>query len=353
MALFDVADGNFALLPIDTKGTPKGAAAAANEAIAAGAQLIIGPLYAGSVATAAPIARAGDVPIIALSNDRTVAGDGVYIMGFMPSNHIERVVAFARSRGAKRFAALAPDTDYGRTMVTELRRAAASSGGLLSRVEYYDPEASDVSAAVRRLADYDRRRQALVRAKRELKGVDEEWSRRELERLELLDTLGEVEYDAVLLPEGGERLRAIAPLLPFYDADSGGARLIGTGQWDDPTIGHEPALVGGWFAAPPPASHARFERRYQKLYGQTPIRIASLGYDAVALAARLAQSTGGPDFSDATLTSPFGFLGADGLFRFHSDGLVERSLAILEVRQRDFLVVSPARQKFAVPASAN
>lgn len=350
MALFDVADASFALLPIDTKGTPAGAAAAAREAIAAGARLIAGPLYAGSVATVAPIARAGGVPVMALSNDRTVAGDGVYIMGFMPANHIERVVAFARSKGMERFAALAPETDYGRTMVEELRRAAGIHGGLLSRVEYYDPEATDVSEAVRRLADYDRRRQALVQAKEELEGVEEEWANRELERLERLDTLGEVEYDAVLLPEGGERLRAIAPLLLFYDADSGGAHLIGTGQWDDPTIGHEPALVGGWFAAPAPASRARFERRYRKLYGRAPIRIASLGYDAAALAAHLAQHNGGPDFSEAALTSPFGFLGTDGLFRFRADGLIERSLAVLEVRQRGFRVVSPARQMFAAPA---
>src|SRR3546814_10014754 len=56
--------------------------------------------------------------------------------------------------------------------------------------------------------------------------------------------------DALLIPEGGSRLRALAPLLPFFDIDPRAVKFIGTGLWDDASLGSEPALLGGWYAGP-------------------------------------------------------------------------------------------------------
>jgi branched-chain amino acid transport system substrate-binding protein len=77
LAMFDFADRRLELLPIDTRGTPTGAQAAAQTAIGDGAQVILGPLLAGSVQAAAPAARAAHVPVIAFSSDRRVGGGGV------------------------------------------------------------------------------------------------------------------------------------------------------------------------------------------------------------------------------------------------------------------------------------
>ena len=85
-----------------------------------GANLLIGPLLAHSVHAVAPISRAAGVPVIAFSSDRTVAGSGIYTMGFLPENEVERVVTYALSRGLSRFAVLAPDDAYGATVVSAL-----------------------------------------------------------------------------------------------------------------------------------------------------------------------------------------------------------------------------------------
>lgn len=346
MALFSFADKRFTLLIHDTRGAPEGAADAAKLAIGDGARLILGPLLSTSVLGMAPVARQAGVPVIAFSSDRSVAGQGVYTLGFLPSDQVDRVVTFARAQGLQRFAALAPDNAYGRTVASALRRAVAQAGGKVSQLELYNPEATDFSAVVRKLADYDYRRAALLAQRKQLEGKEDEVSKRALKRLENLQTIGDLPYDALLVADGGKRLQAIAALLPFYDIDPNQVRMLGTGQWDEPGIGAEPALVGGWYAAPSPAGRTGFEQEYASLYGVPPPRLATIAYDAAALAAVMAQSAGENKYSAAVLTNPNGYAGRDGIFRFLLDGTAQRGLAILQVRQRDAVVINAAPQTF-------
>jgi ABC-type branched-subunit amino acid transport system substrate-binding protein len=344
MALFDFADQRMELLIHDTLGTPEGAAEAAALAIGDGASVILGPLLADSVRAVTPAARAANVTVLAFSSDRSVAGGGIFTMGFLPEAEVHRVVAFARSRGLRRFAALAPDNDYGAKVVAALERAAV--GAVVSRVQFYDPGASDFSAAVRQLADYDARRGALVSQRSQLKARDDEIARRALRRLEKLQTVGDLPFDALLVADGGKRLQAIAALLPFFDVDPAKIKMLGTGRWEVAGLGAEPALVGGWFAAPPPAARSGFEARYRQTYGKPPHRLTTLAYDATALAAVLAQGEGGADFSAAALTSARGFGGQDGIFRLLANGVTERGLAVLQVGIREFKVISEAQETF-------
>ena len=351
LALFDFANEDFEVVIHDTEGTADGAADAASLAIGDGATLILGPLLATSVRAVAPAARAAGVNVIAFSSDRAVAGDGVYTMGFFPEDEVERVVTYALGRGLRGFAALAPDTTYGRTVTAALRRTVEAGGGTVGRIQFYDPDARDFAATVKRLASYDSRRGALVAQRRDLEGRSDEVARRALQRLERLQTIGELPFDALFLGDGGKRLQAIAAFLPFYDVDPAKIRMLGTRQWDVPGSGAEPALVGGWYAAPPSAGRAEFETRYAAIYGAKPHRLTTIAYDAAALAATLAQAEGGADFSAAALTQPSGFVGHDGIFRFLSDGTAERGLAVFQVGPQAAAIVSPAPETFAVPTN--
>ena len=346
LALFDLADDRFELLIHDTKGTPEGAAEAAALAVGDGASLILGPLLSASVTAAAPAARAANVQVVAFSSDRSVAGQGIFTMGFFPGAGVRRVVTFARSRGILRFAALAPESEYGTTVVEALRRAAEAVGAVVTQVETYDLGEGDFAAVVRRLAQYGSRRQALMTQRSALEAQGGEIARQTLRRMERLQTVGDLPFDALMVADGGKRLQSIAAHLPFYDVDPAKVRMLGTGQWDEPGIGAEPALVGGWFAAPPPDARADFVRQFLQVYGHKPPRLATLAYDATALAAVLARSEGGPDFSADALTAPSGFAGRDGIFRFLPDGVAERGLAVLKVLPRGFEVVGEAPETF-------
>jgi branched-chain amino acid transport system substrate-binding protein len=346
VAAFDIGDESFVLLPRDTTGTPEGATAAANDAIAGGARLIIGPLFGAEVPAVAAVARPAGINVIALTNDRSVAGNGVFVLGITPQTQIERIVGFARSRGLQRFGALLPGNTFGATVEEALRRSAAATAAQLGQIERYDPAAGDATAVVRRFASYETRRSALLQQRRELEVKDDEISRQALRRLDGIDTLGEVGFDAVMLPDFGDRLLALAPLLPYYDVDPARVRFLGTALWEDLRVTREPALIGAWFPAPPPEARADFARRFREVYGRDPPRLTTLAYDAVALAAVLARVGDQPDFSQTAIANPNGFAGSDGIFRFGGDGVVERGLAVLEVRRDGFRTISPAPQDF-------
>ena len=176
-----------------------------------------------------------------------------------------------------------------------------------------------------------------------LEAQGDDAARAALQRLETVDTLGAPPFDAILIADGGDRLRSVASLLTFYDVDPAETRFLGTMRWqDDPQVLEETALRSGWIAALPPATMSAFNNRYQSAFASQPQQLAALAYDATALVVIVARDLGDRDFSDATLTNPEGFSGATGLFRLRPDGLADHALAILEVDGAATRMIDPA-----------
>lgn len=345
LSLFELADDKFTLLPYDTASQGAGAAEAAQRAVRDGAQLILGPLLAESVKAVTPVARAAGKNIVAFSNSHEVAGDGVFILGFVPRQQVETILDYAQKEGITRIAVLAPDDEYGRA-VTEAARNAVGPAGL-AKVSYYLPDASDFTLPVKTFAHYDERRQALLEQRKVLEDKDDEISRQALRRLEKLDTIGDPPFEAVLLPDTGRNLRTITSLLSFYDADRPAVQFLGLRQWDLVSgLSKEPALNGAWFVATPEPEREAFNTRFVKAFGERPPRLATLAYDATALAVVLAQGRNGPDFSVPALTDNVGFLGVDGIFRLRRDGVAERAFAVFEVSDTEIKVRRPAPETF-------
>ncbi len=310
MAVYDVGADQIKLMPHDTGAGPQAAADGAKAAIADGARLIVGPLLAADVEAVKPIAQAANVPVIAFSTTAGLAGNGVYLLSFQPRQEIARVVAYAHAKGVSRFAVFAPRTPYGELAVAAMQDAVAANQSLLAVTDYYEPNLANLGDAARNFVH---------------QGTN---------------------YDALLLPDGGARLKALTPYLAYYHVDTDKIHLLGTGLWDDPSLGNETTLVHGWYAAPDPQGRASFARRFAEAEGRPPPRLSTLAYDATALAAVLAKNPAGPDFSAAAITNPSGFVGLDGVFRLHQDGLVERGLAVLEVERGGARVIDPAPESF-------
>lgn len=312
MALFDAGVQNFTLIPRDTGGTPAGAEAAARAAMQDGAQLVLGPLFSESVTAAGRVAAASGVNVVAFTTDSMVAGGNVLIMGRLPVNQIDRVVTYSQQQGLNTFGLLAPDDRYGRAVSEALQDVAQRRGAGLSRVQFYATAADNAyySSVVR-------------------------------------DMVQSAGYDALMIPDTGLRLRQVASLVPYYGLRR--AQLLGTGIWDGENVGVEQALRGALYAAPQPdlATRQSFEVRYRELYGAPAPSLATLAYDAVGLAIYLSQNpTGTTPFSMTALTNPNGFTGADGIFRFRTDGRVERGLAVMRVTADGAEVVDPAPGSF-------
>jgi branched-chain amino acid transport system substrate-binding protein len=326
LALFTTGSDKLTLVPRDTTGTADGAANAAKSVIADGARLILGPLIADEVVAVKPIAQAANVNVIAFATKTEVAGGNVFLMGFLPRQEVAREVSYAQSRGLSKFAALAPNSPYGHLMGDSLKEIVSSGGAGVARIEYFDPRTGDTATAIKRLLP-------ATAAANPVGGPTAK-------------PAGGLAFDALLLPEGGDQLKQIAGQLKSAGIDTTQTHLLGSGLWDDPAIVTDPDLIGGWFAASPPDVRHDFQSRFQSTYGHPPLRLASLAFDAAALAAVLAKSDNPDPFSAQAIQNPNGFTGVDGLFRFGADGLVQRGLAVLEVDPTGDKVVSPAPPNF-------
>lgn len=301
LAMLDTGTKAFELTVIDT--AQGGASAAARQAIASNHGLILGPLLGQDVRAVTPLAQRARVPVIAFSNDREAAGPGTYILGFTPSQAIERVVAEAARRGDRRLAAVVPASDYGQRSAQALAAAVRQSGGQVVGIETY-PAGGSPRAAVQRLSTRP--------------------------------------FDALLIADGARAAVLAAPAIPRA------ARVLGTELWAGGGVGTSARLRGAWFAAPTQGRWSQFVQRYKARYsGQNPPRIASLGYDAVLLATRAARSWApGRRFPLGAIDDREGFAGVDGIFRFPPGNVAQRAFEVRAVTATGSTLVSPAPTSF-------
>jgi ABC-type branched-subunit amino acid transport system substrate-binding protein len=329
LALFEHGPETLVLIPKDTGGTAEGAREAAQAAIDDGADIILGPLFGTAAAAAGEIASRYDVPVLAFSTDTSIAGNGVYLLSLPPEQEVARIVEYVSLLGVERFAFIGPGGTYGSTVRDALQDSAEQNGAYLAAEETYVGGVEAMTSAARRLAELGF---TSLEAEEAMQFRSREWQ-----------PSPDAPFQAVLLPEGGTRLRTLGPLLPYHEIDPLIIRFLGTGLWNDDETRREPVLHGGWFAGPDDEAHAAFVEQYEAAFGDAPSRIASHAYDAVLLAIFL---SGEGDFSREALEDPEGFYGADGLFRFRADGRIERGLAVYEVRRDEFRVIDPAPRQF-------
>lgn len=317
LALFDVGSNAFELMPIDTQSTAQGAADAARQAASARSDLILGPIFAEDVRAAKPVASGAGIPMIAFTTDWKLAGNDTYIMGFLPFAQVTRVTQYAQSRGHDRFALYAPQTEYCDVVLNTLER----SGAQIARTGRYAAGETALQALVQDFVNQS----SLHPETGAASGLT---------------------FNALMLPLGGESLRSLVSLFDAAGVSNKNTRLIGTGLWDDESLTRNPALFGGWFAAPEPSLRADFDKRYAETYGGAAPRLATLAYDATALAAVLSRTPDPKPYSRQRLTNPRGFAGIDGLFRLRPDGLNDRGLAILEIQNGRARVIDAAPTAF-------
>jgi branched-chain amino acid transport system substrate-binding protein len=330
----------------DTGGTPEGAAAAAQAAIAAGAGLILGPLSSAETAAVAPVARAANVAVLAFTNDPSQAQPGVWTLGITPGQQVRRLVAAAQSQGKSQFAALLPDSDFGHVMGQALTQAAASDGAATPAIRYYSPGMSAINAATRELSDYADRRGPIDARMRAARAQGTPEGRHEAQDL-ARSAIPPPPFSTLLLADTGEALSEVASLLPYYDVDRSAVQIIGPALWASSASGSG-QFPGAWYAAPDSAARANFAQAYSAKNGSDPSPIADLAYDA----ASIARALGRQGFSVAALTQPAGFIGADGWFALLSDGQVRRALAVFAIERGGAAqMVEPAPQSGNVPGA--
>jgi ABC-type branched-subunit amino acid transport system substrate-binding protein len=287
---------NITIVLKDTGVTPGGAAQRAQEAVGEGASLILGPLKADQVSAAGAVAKSAGIPLIGFSNNTGAAAPGIYLLNVLPEVEARRSLTYVKSKGKQAIAAIFPTTSFGKIQQGAFTQAAA-----------------DLELRPRGIYNFSSEAEARTVV------------------AQLIPQLKSGAVDALFLPD-----RATAPsfaaLLEQAGVPKGNLTIIGSADWDgDTTIPQAPYLAGAVYPAVDDSGYQALKPDYQAKFGSVPHPLATVAYTATILANVSALSKGTPRYDRAQLTTPGGFNGRDGVFRFLPDGRSEYALIMKQI----------------------
>ena len=315
LAIGDLAGVRLDLRVYETAGDAAIGAAAATRAVDDGAKVILGPLYA-DVAAAVGIAVANDnVSVLSFSNNTSVAGGNVYVLGNTFENTADRVISYATAQGRNRVAVLHANDTAGNIARAAVQSAVGKSGATLVAAIPYELSQEGVFNAV-----------PIVR-----------------------DAVREAGANSVFFTSAySGALPIFAQLLPENGIQPGDVQFMGLARWDVPSEALSLAgLQGGWFALPDQGLSAQFDSRFQAAFARAPHPLAGLAFDGISAIGAVVRDAG--EIGPASLTQPSGFAGVNGVFRLRADGTNERALAIAQIIDGQVQVISPAPRRFGTP----
>ena len=314
MAIADLGDIRIDLRVFDTAGNPEQAALVARQAVQEGAKIILGPLLAENAkAVGAAVADSG-VNVLSFSNNASIAGNNVFVLGPTFNNTANRLVSYAASQGKTKAVIVHP-----RTLEGELGKAALENAAQSSPLEIAAIEAFEFSQ----------------------KGVIDSVAR-------IKDSVIETKADTLFLTSNTARaLPLLVQLLPEAGINPQEVQYIGLSRWDIPRqILELPGVQNGWFASPSRQVSASFKTRFAEGYGSPPHQLAGLAYDGLAAIGALVSTGQKNAVTKTALTQASGFQGVSGVFRLLADGTNERALAIAKIERKKVVLIDAAPVSF-------
>lgn len=314
MAAADAKGVQIDLRVYDTSGDAAKAAAQADKAVAEGAKIILGPLFAEAANAAGQAVKDDNVNVLAFSNNAEIAGGNVFVLGSTFDNVADRLIRFGMRQGKKRILLVAENDVAGQIGAHAVERAVARNGATMAGKANHAVSKAGIDAIVPQVTAIAKDRKA----------------------------------DAVFMTANAEAvLPYLTNRLHEQGVTSATAQFMGLTRWDTPSTRLElPGVQGGWFAIPDTTLKSAFEQRYRQAYGTAPHDLAPLAYDGVAAIASLAAKGRKNALTTAGLTRSGGFSGVAGTFRLRADGTNERGLSIATIRNQQVVILEAAPRSF-------
>lgn len=314
MAAADAQGANIDLRVYDTGTSTAQAVAQANAAVDAGAQIIVGPLFAEGANAVGNAMRPRNVNVLTFSNNAEIAGGNVFILGNSFANVANRLVAYGARQGKRNIYVVAEDDIAGQLGGRAIETAIARNGARLAGRSNHSVSISGIDAVTPQIVAAARSGQ--------------------------VDAVFMTANNQAVLPYLTEKLAAAGVRSPV-------TQMMGLTRWDQPAERIAmPQLQEGWFAIPDQGLRSQFDARYRSAHGEQPHDLASLAYDGVAAIASLVRSGKRNALTTTGLTQNAGFAGVGGVFRLRADGTSERALAVATLRGNRLVILDPAPRGF-------
>ena len=369
----------FTIIVKDSRSDPDAAKKAVDQLDQQKVGAILGPMSAAEATSES--AQARGIPSLILTQRDGIPDIGAYVFRnfITPQMQVRSLVSFALEElGARRFAILYPDENYGRRYMNLFWDQVVNYGGVVNGVEMYDPEGTDFANPIKKMAGifYDVPKDlgvtSIPRIQASLLPFMENANRSEkdliadpVERIsgipldrKAIDNLGRhnsdredqwhpiVEFDAVFIPDAPKKAGLIIPQLAYYDIRD--VYLLGTNLWNSGTLldmsGEymKGALIAdGFFAESQSETVKQFVAAFKHAYGRVPGFIEAVAYDSAMMVFQTMRQSATDSRRDLkqALLQINDFEGVSGRTGFAQNGEAEKTLHMLRINRGRFAQV--------------
>jgi len=327
LAMYEIGNKKIIIYPKDSKANSLNAYLSAKEFEELGINIVIGPIYYESLERLKEIKG---ITFISLTNKTKKIPSNVIAFGININSQIYALKKYFDKIKVSKTLLLSPKTQF--IKQTEIIE---DSELKFYKVFFYDASPKKITGEIERLTNYRERKKDLKRRIKILEKSDLYKDKQELKKLEQKHTLGNVNFDSVLIVDFGERLKSVLTSFMFSDITNERVNFFTLNQWFDESLFSESALQNLHFPAIDLDSLRRFQKKYFIAYNEKPNEVSILAYDALGLI-YYCWVNNNAEFKPTQLYNKKGFKGLHGEFTINKN-ISEQKLNIYRISEKKFL----------------
>ena len=349
ISLFDNdVDGKIELIIFDNKSSDSASKKAIQDIANQNIKLVIGPIFTNSVESISQIAAQNNITIISFSNNSNLINQkGIFLAGFSLEQEIDRITSYLINNGKMNFSVITQNDQYGIRVAETLRKMVeAKDGNFISSQFYMNSQGDFAKIAQKTVSSY-------IIAKNngdhkaELNAISNVEARNARE-LEIISKY-KIYTDIILITESSSKTPAIIKAIKDANRDGRNIQIIGTSHWHKDSIINNEIMDGALFTESGNDFYDKFVEKYSKIYHKNPSKIDSIAYDMAAFVIDLSdeiQSEKSINSAIVNFNNKKGYKGVNGLFRFLPNGLIERNLAVMQIKNKGLNQTGKAPNSF-------
>ena len=277
LALDEINDDNVYIIPRDAGFNNKEKLNAAIQEIKSeGANVIIGPISHEDFVEAK---KYNDITFISPSNVSPEFTNNIISVGISLESQLVTLNNFLKKQKKNKTVIMFPINQYTNFVEKKLRKLNYEN----VRVFKYNPNPEVLTGEIEKLTNYSQRKKNLELRKKMFEDKEDEQSVRQLEKLEQLYTLGEVNFDSVIIIDFGNNLKSVLTSLVYTDVDQKKVLFTTVNQWFDESIFYENSIQNLYYPSINYDEFKKYNDNYFKKFNKYPNEITILTYDALGL----------------------------------------------------------------------
>jgi len=277
LALDEINDKKVYVIPRDTGSNDKEKLIRAVEEIRSeGANIIIGPIDNNDFNE---VKSFNDLIFISPSNINPDFQNNIISIGISFESQITALMQFLKKKRKKKTIILLPENQYTKLIENKLKKLQFKN----YKIFKYNPDPKILTGEIEILTNYSQRKKNLELRKKIFEDKDDDQSKRKMEQLEQKYTLGDVNFDSVIIIDFGNSLKSVLTSLVFTDVSQEKVLFTTLNQWFDESIFYENTVKSLYYPSINYKEFKKYKEDYFKIFNNFPSEITILTYDAIGL----------------------------------------------------------------------